>query len=152
MFYVSIHYYILIETYICVCIRKNSPSNIFLTTTTMFFLPFLSLPSRTTTPCSGGYSQGVCPDGMICIADAPCSDEAYLAYLQGNIASRRLRQFRIQSNRGTQAESIVAAMSPSWMWWMRCARASSCWRHCGSLCPGGVKRPCRLLGCRGRIA
>jgi len=37
----------------------------------------------TATPCSGGYSQGVCPDGMICIADAPCSDEAYLAYLRG---------------------------------------------------------------------
>ncbi|KAL3809756.1 hypothetical protein ACHAXA_011429 [Cyclostephanos tholiformis] len=36
----------------------------------------------TAVPCPDGDSFGVCPYGMGCIADTPCSDETYLEYLR----------------------------------------------------------------------
>ena len=34
------------------------------------------------TPCPLGFAQGVCPSGMTCIAETPCSDSSYLDMLK----------------------------------------------------------------------
>jgi hypothetical protein len=36
----------------------------------------------TAIPCPGGVAFGVCPDGMNCIAETPCTDEEYLDWLR----------------------------------------------------------------------
>lgn len=40
------------------------------------------LHDRTATPCPEGFAAGVCPDGMACIADTPCTDSSWLARLE----------------------------------------------------------------------
>lgn len=36
----------------------------------------------TAVPCPGGVALGVCPEGMNCIAETPCTDEEYLDWLR----------------------------------------------------------------------
>ena len=42
----------------------------------------------TAIPCPGGVAFGVCPDGMNCIAEAPCSDDVYLDWLKDKQAKQ----------------------------------------------------------------
>lgn len=46
------------------------------------FISILYTLNRTAIPCPKGYAQGTCPTGMYCIADAPCSDEKYIDWLE----------------------------------------------------------------------
>ena len=59
---------------------------------------------RTAIPCPGGYAQGVCPNGMNCIADAPCSDQAYLNFLRG--------EQQASNNGSFEGEVIVVSSKP----------------------------------------
>ncbi|KAL9186471.1 hypothetical protein ACHAXT_005709 [Thalassiosira profunda] len=40
----------------------------------------------TAVPCPGGFAEGVCPYGMKCMAETPCRDVEYLAWLTENQA------------------------------------------------------------------
>ncbi len=43
-----------------------------------------SRKKRTAVPCPGGVAIGVCPLGMNCIAETPCTDQTYLDWLANN--------------------------------------------------------------------
>jgi len=56
----------------------------------------------TAIPCSGGFAFGVCPRGMNCIAETPCSDESYLDWLSHE-----------QANNGSGEQAVVESKPKS---------------------------------------
>lgn len=60
-------------------------------------------------PCPSGYAQGVCPNGMNCIAETQCADETYLDWLRDKQANNGSGQAFVES----KPSQSIAASAPS---------------------------------------
>jgi len=65
----------------------------------------------TAVPCPSGYAQGVCPNGMNCIAETQCADETYLQWLRDKQANNGSGKDFVQSKPSPPTGSVVPAVT-----------------------------------------
>jgi len=86
---------------------RNYGARLHISTSSTFSVTFFL---RTATPCPQGFAEGVCPYGMNCIAETPCSDETFLDWLRDKQASDGSGQALAQP--GPAPASVASGPTP----------------------------------------